>query len=121
MEQGISEIFGEGTGGNGEGVPIYRALRTLLGSACGSPIPPGGLFTRKAVPGFGARILPRCGKCAPFEFKEKGAAEGATLIEKLLSPEPEARNRMDEPRRDVSEEAARRLGPALSRSRRKPD
>jgi hypothetical protein len=143
MRQGISEIFCDGRDAKGEAVAVYRALRQLFCSACGTPINAGGLFTRRGVPGFGPRILPRCGKCAPFEMTEATAAadqvaadevkaepdevekvaEGtrSEMIEKLLTPEPGAGKEESEARpRDMSEEAARRLGPALSRSRRKP-
>lgn len=148
MRQGISEIFCDGRDAKGEAVAVYRALRQLFCSACGTPINAGGLFTRRGVPGFGPRILPRCGKCAPFEMTEATAgaadevkaepdevevkaapdevekvAEGtrSEMIEKLLTPEPGAGKEESKARpRDMSEQAARRLGPALSRSRRKP-
>lgn len=127
MAQGISEIFGEGLDEKGASVAIYRALRTLFCSACGTPIGVGALFTRRAVPGFGPRILPRCVKCVPFELKETGAESGETgagggsqLLESLLTPDSDTPDETDERPRDLSEEAARRLGPALSRSRRKP-
>lgn len=106
QERGISEIYGEGTDASGAPTPIYRALRTLLCSACGTPIPSGTLFTRKSIPNFSLRILPRCRRCAPFEERAAG------LIESLLSPPAEDERR-------ASDEVERRLGPALDRSRRK--
>jgi hypothetical protein len=157
MRRGISEIIGESVNGRGESQPVYRALRTLLCSGCGSPIPSGSLFTRRALPDFGPRIMPRCGKCAPFEMNRKeqteGQAdapaaehagtltaaetlptevadaktgeivEGSRLIEKLLTPD------LDSPpgvsgagtTRELSEGAASRLAPALSRSRNKSE
>jgi hypothetical protein len=145
MEHGISEIYGEGRGPNGRATPVYRALRELLCSACGAPIAEGSLFTRKPLPQFALRIMPRCRECAPFalagDTKGVGPAVGAAgesdgavgetpkgagakrskLLESLLTPAPETATTQKpaERPRDVSEEVARRLGPALSRSRRK--
>ena len=144
MEHGISEIYGEGRGPDGRATPVYRALRELLCSACGAPIAEGSLFTRKALPQFALRIMPRCRECAPFALagdtegvrpaigavgesdgtrgeRPKGVgARKSKLLEGLLTPAPEtATPQKPERPRDVSEEVARRLGPALSRSRRK--
>ncbi len=121
MSQGISEIFGEATGEDGEDVAIYRALRALLCSRCGAPIPLGSLFTRKSVPGIGPRILPRCIKCAPFELKKERKAEESKMIENLLSTETDEHKKENAPRRDINKEVTSRLGPALSRSRRNSD
>jgi hypothetical protein len=127
MEHGVSEIYGEGLGPDGRAVPVYRALRGLLCSSCGAPIAEGSLFTRKSLPQFALRIMPRCRECAPFgmpgdaegESPEGAGARRSKLLENLLTPEPEAKaTRRSERPRDVNEEVARRLGPALSRSRR---
>ena len=145
MEHGVSEIYGEGRGPDGRATAVYRALRELLCSACGAPIAEGSLFTRKSLPQFALRIMPRCRECAPFgvvgdtagvgqaggdgepsESAEGGSPEGAgarrsKLLEGLLAPAPEAEGGQKKSgrSRDVSEEVARRLGPALSRSRRR--
>jgi hypothetical protein len=144
MEHGISEIYGEGLGPDGRATPVYRALRELLCSACGAQIVEGSLFTRKSLPQFALRIMPRCRECAPFavagdtegvrpaggpveesdgvgdETPEGAGARRSKLLEGLLTPAPEAggAQKVPERPRDVSEEVARRLGPALSRSRR---
>lgn len=144
MEHGVSEIYGEGRGPDGRATPVYRALRELLCSSCGAPIAEGSLFTRKSLPQFALRIMPRCRECAPFrvagdaggvlpavgdaggtpdgaggESPEGPGAGRSKLLENLLTPEPEKKApRKSEPARDVNEEVARRLGPALSRSRR---
>jgi hypothetical protein len=119
-EGGISEIYGEGSDAAGRQTPIYRALRTLLCSACGTPIPSGSLFTRKSIPQFALRILPRCRRCAPFEVTAEGRPEepGPGLLGSLLSGEEPEKNAPERPA-GVDEEVERRLGPALSRSRRK--
>lgn len=120
-EGGISEIYGEALDATGRQTPVYRALRTLLCSACGTPIPAGGLFTRKSIPQFALRILPRCRRCAPFEVTAEGRPDEqrSSLISGLLS-EPEGPEKGPAERPDrVEEEIERRLGPALSRSRGK--
>jgi len=143
MEHGISEIYGEGRGPDGRATPVYRALRELLCSACGAPIAEGSLFTRKSLPQFAMRIMPRCRECAPFgtageagrvtpAVGDGGASDGAgggtpkgagvkrsKLLEGLLTPAPEREGGQESERaRDVAEKVASRLGPALSRSRR---
>jgi hypothetical protein len=118
-ERGISEIFGEGSDAGGRPTPIYRALRALLCSACGTPMPAGSLFTRISIPHFALRILPRCQRCAPFEVRSEGQdAPKSSLINNLLSPPEEPKAATAEPPRDARQEVAKRLGPALSRSRR---
>lgn len=145
MEHAVSEIYGAGRGPDGRATPVYRALRELLCSSCGAQIAEGSLFTRKALPQFALRIMPRCRECAPFALAgdaegilpvggEDGAASdgvgGKTpkdagakrskLLESLLTPAPETEDAQKSgPSRDVAEEVARRLGPALSRSRRR--
>jgi hypothetical protein len=144
MDHGISEIYGEGRGADGRAVPIYRALRELLCSACGATIAEGSLFTRKDLSQFAPRIMPRCRECAPFGMvgdvagmspsvgddgtqngveaelpKGAGAKKRSKLIEGLLTPAPETETpRQPERSRSVAEKVASRLGPALSRSRR---
>lgn len=144
MDHGISEIYAEGRGTDGRALSVYRALRELLCSACGAPIAEGSLFTRKNLPQFALRIMPRCGECAPFGManlaegvmpagggggssnsvegelpKGVGAKKRSKLIEGLLNAAPETETpRKPERSRDVAEKVASRLGPALSRSRR---
>lgn len=133
MEHGISEIFGEGLDRAGGAIPVYRALRELLCSGCGAIIPEESLFTRKTLPQLALRILPRCPKCTPFELPERGRGKRSKLLDSLMSPvretgrgqlEAGARQetgaeQKDDRRRDLSEEIASRLGPALSRGRHK--
>jgi hypothetical protein len=133
MEHGISEIFGEGVDRAGRATPVYRALRELLCSGCGAIIPEESLFTRKTLPQLALRILPRCRECTPFELPAGDPGKRSKLLDSLMSParetgdgQPEtggeqetAAKQKDDPRRDVSAEIERRLGPALSRGRRK--
>jgi len=144
MEHGISEIYGEGRGPDGRATSVFRALRELLCSACGAPIAEGSLFTRKALPQFALRIMPRCRECAPFRMagdptgvtpaggdvgqsdsvegelpEGAGAKKRSKLMEGLLTPVPETETPQKPKRsRNVDEKVASRLGPALSRSRR---
>lgn len=119
MEHAISEIFGEGVDARGASIPIYRALRRLLCSACGAPIPLGAFFTRKAIPGIAPRIMPRCRECAPFELRSDEETKKSPLIENLLTPADGKPDATGEPSLKASEEVERRLGPALSRARAK--
>ena len=142
MEHAISEIYGSGRGMDGRATPVYRALRELLCSVCGAQIAEGSLFTRKALPQFALRIMPRCRECAPFgmtgdagsvlpaggdggspagvegELPPQAGAKRSKLLESLLTTERETPPQ-SEPSRDVAREVASRLGPALSRSRRR--
>lgn len=47
MRKGISVMAGGAESGDGREVPLYRALRSLLCSSCGSAIGEGTLFTRR--------------------------------------------------------------------------
>ena len=143
MDHGISEICGEGRGPDGRATSVFRALRELLCSACGAPIAEGSLFTRKSLPQFALRIMPRCRECAPFRMagdavevtpagggeqsdsveaevpEGAGAKKRSKLIDGLLTPAPETET-PQKPKRshNIDEKVASRLGPALSRSRR---
>jgi hypothetical protein len=144
MDHGISEIYGEGRGPDGRATSVFRALRELLCSACGAPIAEGSLFTRKSLPQFALRIMPRCRECAPFRMsgdaaevipaggdvgpsdsvegelpEGAGAKKRSKLIEGLLTPAPETDTPQQPKRsRNIADKVASRLGPALSRSRR---
>lgn len=135
-ERSISEIYGEGLDSGGRPTPVYRALRTLFCSACGTPMGAGSLFTRKSIPHFALRILPRCQRCAPFEVVAEQQEQEqeqqppsqtpsqpdeprSSLLNSLLSPPDGPEEAPEERRREVEEEVERRLGPALSRSRQK--
>ena len=120
MAKGISEIVGEAFGAGGSRVTVYRALRQLICAACGGTIREGDLFTRRALPGQGLRISSRCSGCAPFTSRG-GARVKSALIESLLTPqavEEEAEARRPARREEVVEAVMKRLGPALSRTRK---
>lgn len=118
MEQGISEIFGEGVGEGGRRLKVYRALRKLLCSACGASIASGTLFTRKEIEGVGLRVLPRCAACDPFELEADKPKSESELLRNLLAPETETRDEIEKPRAIPRADVESRLGPALSRARR---
>ena len=108
----VSEIVGRAD----EGVEVYRALRPLLCATCGAGIGEGTLFTRRKVKGIGLRIMPQCPKCAPFTF-EAGAKKESDLLRSLLAQPPDAPPKHPAPEKNLKEEVARRLGPALKRKR----
>ena len=113
----VSEIVGRAELAGGRSAEVYRALRTLLCATCGAEIGEGTLFTRRKVKGIGVRIMPQCRKCAPFSFAEGGGKKESDLLRSLLAapektPEPQAAEK------NLKEEVARRLGPALRRSKK---
>lgn len=116
MGKGISVIVGRAEGGDGQGTPVYRALRDLLCSSCGSAIAEGALFTRRPVAGAGLRVAAQCRECAPFEQREDGGkGQGRSpLMKSLLTPaaEDKAVPGLTNPGR-VTEGVMKRLGPAL--------
>ncbi len=127
-QEGISEMVGEGAGLKGRRTKVYRALRELLCSSCGTPIPEGALFTRETIRQFGLRLMPRCRECAPFEFEGVAGPKRSKMLENLLDAPAETGERPtaaetngqaggDSPTRH--EGVASRLGPALARGRRK--
>lgn len=126
-QEGISELVGEGAGLKGRRSKIYRALRELLCSSCGTPISEGALFTRETIRQFGLRLMPRCRECAPFEFEGVSGAKRSKLLENLLNapaetterPAAETKRRPGDDAPTRNEGAASRLGPALARGRRK--
>ena len=75
-QEGISELVGEGAGARGRRTKVYRALRELLCSSCGTSIPEGALFTRETIRLFALRLMPRCRECAPFELEPGGGRGG---------------------------------------------
>jgi hypothetical protein len=126
MTKGISEVVGTGEGADKSSVTVYRALRQLICAPCGGMIAEGTLFTRRSFHGQGLRILPRCQKCAPFTLSLDMETERprSAMLDALLAPqsEPEADSCFStskaEGKRDAVREAvARRLGPALRRTR----
>jgi ribosome-binding protein aMBF1 (putative translation factor) len=129
MNKGISEIVGHAELLSGESRQVYRALRSLLCSTCGTEIMEGAHFTRRHVKGIGVSIMPQCQKCAPFILQaskqEKSALLRSLLTEQTpdssrrasVSPENSSNTASEEKR--VSEEVRRRLGPALKRGRHK--
>lgn len=120
MAKGISEIVGEAGDAGGTGATVYRALSQLFCAACGDTIREGDLFTRRALPGQGLRILPRCRGCAPFTPPDVARAKSA-LIELLLTlPAGEAKPEAATParREELAEAVMKRLGPALGRARK---
>lgn len=119
MKKGISEIVGRTADKDGGSVPLYRALRKLLCSACGREIGEGTLFTRHQLLGQSIRLSPRCSECAPF-IVEKG--ERSVLLDYLLTPESSKSEATDSSQKDQEmwkKEVERRLGPALARSRQR--
>jgi hypothetical protein len=120
MVKGISEIVGEADGADGSRVRVYRALRQLLCAACGGTIREGGLFIRRTLPGYGMQLLPRCRGCEPFT-PPGDAGLHLALIESLFTPpaqEAETEVRRPTRREELDEAVMKRLGPALSRSRK---
>jgi hypothetical protein len=123
MRRWVSEIVGTGEGADKSSVTVYRALRQLICAPCGGAINEGALFTRRSLGGGGLRILPQCRKCVPFNFSAEGEPKRprSKMLEALLAPQPE--READPPSkeggdRDALDEAvAKRLGPALRRTR----
>ena len=111
--RGISRIVGEALCG-GARRPLYEALRELLCSTCGAPIPEGARFTRHHPEGGGEPILPRCARCAPFEL---AGARRSPLLDSLLKPDGEG-PRDEAGRPEAAKATNERLRPALARSRR---
>ena len=112
----VSEIVGRAELAGGRGAEVYRALRVLLCATCGAEIGEGTLFTRRKVKGIGVRIMPQCRKCAPFTFAEGGAKKQSDLLRSLLSA-PEKTSQPPAAEKNLEEEVARRLGPALRRKK----
>src|SRR5918911_2908123 len=94
-QEGISEVVGEGTGPTGRRTKVYRALRELLCSSCGTPVPLGALFTRETHTQFALRLMPRCRECAPFELEGGGERKRSKLLENLLDVPAETEKRPD--------------------------
>ena len=130
MEKAISEIVGQGELKSGKSTQVYRALRSLLCSACGALIAESALFTRRRVKGIGLRIMPQCQRCAPFTLRED-KKEKSALLESLLREPPDASKNVSVPskrsstevsakpeEKNIDEEVRRRLGPALKRGRK---
>lgn len=131
MDKGISEIVGRGELKSGESLQVYRALRSLLCSTCGTEIAENAHFTRRSVKGIGFSIMPQCRKCAPFTL-QSSKHEKSALLRSLLTEQPanSARQTSSSPpdtpteisaEKNIREEVNRRLGPALKRSRGKSD
>ena len=119
----VSEIVGRGELEGGGVTAVYRALRSLLCATCGAGIIDGTLFTRRKVKGIGVSIMPQCRKCAPFVM-EAGGKKPSELIRTLLAAPPERdapEGPSAAPLKNLDEEVARRLGPALRRGRRGRD
>ena len=108
----VSEIVGRAD----KGTAVYRALRPLLCATCGAGIGEGTLFTRRKVKGIGVRIMPQCRECAPFTF-EPAAKKESDLLRSLLAEPTAAQPKPPAPEKNISEEVARRLGPALRRKK----
>ena len=109
----VSEIVGRADGGS----EVYRALRPLLCATCGAAIGEGTLFTRRKVKGVGVRIMPQCRECAPFTFGT-GAKKESDLLRSLLAQPSDAPPKRPTREKNINEEVARRLGPALRRKKK---
>jgi|SRR5205085_10848277 len=131
MEKAISEIVGQGELKSGKSTQVYRALRSLLCSACGALIAESALFTRRRVKGIGLRIMPQCQRCAPFTLREDKKEKSALLESLLREQSPDASKNVSVPskrsstevsakkeEKNIDEEVRRRLGPALKRGRK---
>lgn len=115
MRKGISVIVGRAESGEGTEVPVYRALRDLLCSSCGSMISEGTLFTRRPLAAGKLRVAAQCRKCMPFTSRagdEKGSPRSA-LLESLLTPEPAGDGVRESCHAENAEAVRKRLGPAL--------
>lgn len=129
MDKAISEIVGRAYLDEGGDAQVYRALRSLLCSTCGSQIVEGSLFTRRTVKGIGIRIMPQCRECSPFTL-HADRKERSVLLRSLLAEQPadsgagepslnpSENSSQNEERQRLSEAVRRRLGPALKRGRR---
>jgi hypothetical protein len=116
MSKGISVIVGRAEGGDGQDVPVYRALRTLLCSSCAATIGEGALFTRRALAGTGLRVAAECRECAPFVARDEGGKgrERSPLLESLLASETGSEIEVEQGQVEQRAESVRkRLGPAL--------
>ena len=113
----VSEIVGRAELAGGKSAEVYRALRALLCATCAAEIREGTLFTRRRVKGIGVRIMPQCPKCAPFVMAEGGGKQQSELLRSLLAA-PEKTSQPHAAGKNLEEEVARRLGPALRRSRK---
>lgn len=113
----VSEIVGRAELAGGGSAQVYRALRPLLCSTCGAEIGEGTLFTRRKVKGIGVRIMPQCRKCAPFAPAEGGGKKQSDLLRSLLAA-PEKTPQPPAAEKNLKEEVASRLGPALRRGRK---
>jgi hypothetical protein len=117
MGKGISVIVCQAESSDGQEVPIYRALRTLLCSSCGATIGEGALFTRRALSGGGLRVAAQCRECAPFIARDDGEQarrQRSSLLESLLAPEPESETEIEHRQFEhIAESVRKRLGPAL--------
>jgi hypothetical protein len=131
MRDAISEIVGQGGLSDGGSAQIYRALRSLLCSACGAMIAKDTLFTRCSVKGVGLSIMPQCRKCTPFVFQPDKQEKSALLQELLRENAPASSSRESaladasrdtsaQEKRHVAEEVRKRLGPALKKGRHQP-
>jgi hypothetical protein len=120
MGKGISVIVGRAAGPDGPEVPVYRALRDLLCSSCGSTIGEGALFTRRPLAGAGLRVAAQCRECAPFEQREGEREDGgkrhrhSPLMASLMAPETEGHASPESIHHGrVADDVMKRLGPAL--------
>ena len=129
MDKGISEIVGRAELKTGGSIQVYRALRSLLCSTCGTEIAEGAHFTRRTVKGIGVSIMPQCRKCAPFTL-QTNKQERSALLRSLLAENPsdssphtaipsETASTTQAAEKNLKEAVNRRLGPALKRSRKK--
>ena len=120
MKKGISVIVGQTSGARGESIPLYRAERSLLCSACGADIPAGEIFTRRALSGQALRLYAECRKCAPLcEDEEKDSGMIQTLLSAEAQGVPAPTSNGDARRITIAQKVERRLGPALRYGRRK--
>ena len=107
-----SERVGKAVLGSGERASLYRVLRELSCSRCGSVIREGDLFTREAGPASELPLLRLCRGCVPFNV-------GGGLLDSLLAPDGGGELLPAVSTEDVREKVLSRLGPALDACRRR--
>lgn len=107
-----SERVGEALLSTGERAALYRALRELSCSRCGTVIREGEFFTREAEPASGLPLVRLCRGCEPF-------SRGGGLLDALLAPGSGEGARPTVAPVDVSEKVLSRLGPALKAGKRR--
>lgn len=112
---------------------VYRALRGLVCTKCGTVIGEGELFVRRPLGDSQLPLLMLCRGCAPVSLPHSEDAAGESLLQAVLTPGPQQARSPHEARQPhtgtvcstvdlhtkpaAEAEVERRLGPALARCR----